>query len=220
MKKLFYILIFMIGFVVFFIYTFPAPAVVSYFLNKYNVEFKSVQGNLLELKIEKIKYQNFKIDHLTVKPSFLNINLVLDKDNYIQIDVSKNIKVRMKKIRLEDFQVKPLVSGTFGGNIDIKLKKYVLADGKSSIFLEKINPIGFRNIQTKIKFSEDKEKTNVLAKINSQDINGSFKGYAKIPVDNFYAGEIVGNFNGKLFGSKSNQKINIKIGRFLKSLGI
>jgi len=220
MKKLFYIFLFLIVFVAFFIYTFPATAVVSYFFNKYNVGYKSIQGNILELKIDGINYQNFKIEHVILKPSFTNINIFLDKNNYLQIDFNKNIKIKMKKIRLEDFQIKPLVAGTFSGDLNIKLEKYILAEGKSSIFLEEIKPVGFRNIQTKLKFSENKDKTDVVAKINSQDINGTFNGYARIPVSNFYAGEIVGNFNGKLFGSKSNQKIKIKIGRFLKSLGI
>ncbi len=220
MKKLIYILIFFVFFLVFFLYTFPATAVASYYLNKYNIDYKSIQGNLFELKIDGINYQNFKIEHLTLKPSFTNLKIILDKNNYIQVDLNKNIKLNINRIRLEDFQKKVMIAGTFSGQINIKLKKYVLADGKSSIFLENIRPIGFKNIQTKIKFSENRDKTDIIAKINSQDINGTFNGFAKIPVNNFYAGEIVGNFNGKLFGAKSNQKIKIKIGNFLKNLGI
>ena len=182
--------------------------------------YKSIQGNLLELKIDGISYQNLKIEHLTLKPSWNSINLIIDKNNYIQIDLNKNIKLKMRKIRFEDFQIKPLVAGTFSGDVKVKLKKYILADGKSSIFLEEIKVVGFKNIQTKIKLSENENKTDIVARISSQNINGTFNGYAKIPTNNFYAGEIVGNFNGKLFGSKSNQKINIKIGKFLKSLGI
>jgi hypothetical protein len=220
MKKIFYFFLFLIVFFVFFVYTFPATAVASYYLNKYNIGYKSINGNLLELEIEGINYQNFKIDHLTLKPHFTNLKLILDKDNYIQIDISKKIKITLKKVRLEDFQIKPTVSGSFSGNLDIELKKYILADGKSSVFLEEIKPVGLKNIQTKLKFSENKDKTDILAKINSQNINGNFKGYAKIPLNNFYAGVIVGNFNGKLFGSNTNQKIEIKIGNFLKNMGI
>ncbi len=220
MKKLLYILLFLVSFLVFFVYTFPAPAVVSYFFNKYGIGYKSIQGNLLKLEIKGANYQNFKIDKIVLKPSLTNINFILDKNNYIQADLSKNIKINIKKVRLEDFQIKPLVSGTFSGKIKLKLKKYVLAEGKSSIFLEEIRPLGFRNIQTKLNFSENDDKTDIKAKLSSQNISGNFKGYAKIPVENFYSGEIVGSFKGKVFGSNSNQKIHIKIGNFLKNLGI
>ncbi len=216
MKKLLYLLIFIISFLVFFVWTFPADKIVIYYLNKYDIQYESVEGNLFKLKIENLEYKQLLIPELLIKTSFLKINILIPENNKIVIDINRNIFLNLKDLELENLQKKPILFGNAKGNAKVSIKKYILADGNIDILIKKYQPYNIRNMKVHLKMKKSNEKTKLNIKINSPNINGVFIGYAKIPIRNVYEGIIEGDFEGKIFGSVSSQHIRIKVGNLIK----
>ena len=218
MKKFIYVLIFVFSFIFFFLWTFPADRVIAYYFNKYHIKYESVEGNIFNLTIENIEYQQIIVPKVKIKPFLIGIQLIIPKSNTIKLNLDKTVNISLKKLRLEDFQKKPVVYGNVKGNADIHITKYITAKGEAKILVKNYVPFNMRNIKIHLKMKNKNNKTKINLKIQSQNINGVFDGFALIPSNNIYEGVIEGDFKGKIFGSTSNQHIRLKLGKILRNL--
>ncbi len=213
MRKFLYLFLFLVLFIWFFINTFPVDTIFGHFLNKYNIKYGKIAGNLLKVKITDIQYQNIRVPQVYIIPHFLKLRLKIqvDKSAVIFLNFNKTASVYLENLTLEKYQINPQIYGKVGGKTEIFLRKnYIQLDGNLSINIREIKTYGIKNLKIVSKLSKENRDTSVDANISGSSINGRFRGKLIIPAKNIYNTKLKGQFEGTLYGSSIKQSISIE----------
>lgn len=217
MRYFTYFLTFMISFIFFFAYNFPVREVFGGFLSKNGISYKSIKGNLFTFKIKELEYKNFRVEDIKIKNSIFKIYALINKKQKLYIyPFSKSAKIKLKNLKLENYQIKPQVFGNLNTkNVNIKLKRqYILISSNLQLFLSKTNFPFVNNIKISVDIKPEENFNNLKANISSQNINGAFNGKVYLPV-NISQGKVEGIFSGEIFNSQVNKNISIKFKNLL-----
>jgi len=212
-KKAFYILLFAAGFLIGFIYTFPAQSVVGYFLSKKGVSYSRIEGNLLHLKVKDLTYGNIYLPELRLDISLFSLKFTVDKGNFLDFNfLLRKGLLKLEDLNLEKYQKRKEITGLLSGDVHFRLKdSFVAGKGEMKLYLTQFRGFKTGRVEVDAKLKPEERYTLVDAVIKGGSINGIFKGRLKINVKNPDKTEIEGQFNGELFGRKMNEKLKLKI---------
>ncbi len=216
MRKIFYLLLFLFTFFFFLVATFPVDAVVGHYLNRYNVKYGYISGNLLSFYITDIRYGDFYVERINVSLKAIKLHIKIDNSALIYIYPNREVSVYFKDTDIGKYQTNPLLLGSINGSINLKIENYIKAKGKLTIRIEELKNFGIRNILVNAKLKEFDRGSKVSADIRGNSINGVFKGEILIPSKNILDASINGLFNGTFYGNKVNQKLSLKIKNFVR----
>ncbi|NPA51909.1 MAG: hypothetical protein GXO22_03350 [Aquificae bacterium] len=217
MRKLLYIILFVVLFIWFFIYTFPVDIVIGHYLNKYNINYKNISGNLLQIKIEEVSYSNFKASNIVITPRILEINIDINRQIKAKIKPNKTVIINAKDIKLEDYQIEPILYGKLRTQLKVFIdQKFITLDGNFVLNIREFKTYGLTNLNIDTKLTKKEKSTKVDSTLTGSTINGKFNGELIIPAQNIYNTKITGLFEGKLYGNTIRQQITINPFKYLR----
>ncbi len=211
MGRVFYIFIFLIGFLTLFLVTFPAKTITGYLLSQNKISYSKIEGNIFNLKIYDVEYGNIYIPTLYVENNFIKILIKLNMENFLDIDfVKRKAKLKLTELSLEKYQKKPYVHGAISTSIKFhKSGDFLLFKGNGNALLKRIPISTFNNTEITWKLLPEKDFSKVEANLKGKNITGVFKGKFIFPYRNTDKIRLIGRFSGKVFGRDVIQEINI-----------
>jgi len=211
LRKFFYLMVFLIGFFSTFLMTFPAKTIAGYFLTENNISYSKIEGNLFSLKIYDIEYKKLYIPKLFIENNFVNIISKINMENFFKVNfLERKAKLKLTDLPLENYQKNPVLKGKITTSIKFtKNGRYILTKGNGKLLIKEFKKLGLRDIQVNWKLAPEDKKSKISAEIHGKNINGTFTGKLRLPVDNTKDVRIKGIFKGKVFGRPVTQEINI-----------
>ncbi len=211
MKKIIYFFVFIIGFLITFVSTFPAKTVLGYFLTKNNINYSKIEGNILNLKVYDIEFGNIYIPSVTIENNFVKVISRINMENYLDLDfVKRKAKLKLTELQLEKYQKKPEVEGIVSTSIKLRKKQdYIVTRGNGNLLIKKLPLPTFNNTEISWKLSPEDSYSKVTATLKGKNIDGTFNGRLIIPINDTKNIRIKGMFTGKVFGNSVKQEINI-----------
>ncbi len=211
MKKLSYILVFLISFFLAFVFTFPAKTAVSYILTKNHINYSKIQGDIFNLRVYDLEVENIYIPVVYIDNNLVKITIYTDPENYLDIDLFKRkAKLKLTELKLENYQKKPQITGQISTSIKFtSVDNFIVSKGNGNLLLRKFPLFNIGSIQVRWKLKPEDNKSKVNADITGKNISGTFKGYLILPIKDRNNIRLKGNFEGRVFGRHVKQIINI-----------
>jgi hypothetical protein len=210
-RKLIYVVVFLIGFIFTFLITFPAKTVLGYYLSQNKINYSSIDGNIFNLKIHDLEVGNIYIPELTIENSFFKVIIKLNMENFLDVDfIKRKAKLKLTELYVEKYQKKPEIKGIVSTSTKfMKEGGFIVAKGNGN-FLVKYLPITtFNNTEVRWKLTPEGEHSVVDATLKGKNIDGVFKGKLVVPIGDKRGIRLKGIFTGKVFGRNVKQEINI-----------
>ena len=199
MKKLIFLIAFLIGLFLFF----PFDKLTEYYVNKaikdykINLTYAKIDSSLSKTELHNVKFEGFRFDKITVKHSLLNC--ILKKNFFVTVFSEKikgdavvgkekvNFKANVDSSVLSEFDKTLKVKGIVHLKGDFNLSKM---SGKCLINSDKIlykdkqwGELNFKNVEAVIIL---KKNIVTIKKFSSQDIPLKLKGRITLNGKNFY----------------------------------
>ena len=211
MKKVSYIFIFLISFLIAFVFTFPAKTLVSYYLSENKINYSKVEGDIFSLKIYDIETNNIYIPVVFLENSFIKIIASLNPENYFDVDfIKRKAKLKLTELKLEKYQKNPLAYGIISTSTKFMKKgNFIVTKGNGKLFLKKLTMFRLGNIEVSWNTKPEDKHSSVRAFIKGKNINGTFNGKLIIPLGEERNIRLKGIFTGKFYGQNVKQEINI-----------